>query len=186
MYKIKQKENFIEMQIEDFTEQEEINKGKAYDVRLAILDNIEKFVQNKEERVDVINQMFKNIDSYKNMDKNTIAKTVEKFVDVSRKEKEKFASEEKNSNPETNAPVISAPVASSPPVNDTTTKISKLSNDIDSLYTQLSTIKNNANSLANASVSVAKATTSVSPKTIETFIDGFEPYTRSYASYTQI
>jgi hypothetical protein len=189
MQKIKQKESFIEMQIEDFTDQEETKKPKAYDVRLAILDSIEKFVDNKEERINVMNQMFKNIDSYKSMDKNSISKAVESFVNNSRSQD--VAADAAPVNPPATvvAPPVAppAPPAAAPATSSTdASKINQLSNDIDSLYTQLSSIKSNANNLAKNNKLAAEPPVVVKSPVIETFVDGFEPYSRSFATYNNI
>jgi hypothetical protein len=205
---MKQKETFIEMQIEDFTTQEEhiitqeeqksVAK-KGYDVRHVILDEVEKFVEDKSERIDVINSMFKDIDSYKNLGKESVVKAVEDFVNKRRKEKfvEKTIAED--------APSTTTKLSTqqTDELSQISSKLSQLTSDIDSLYTQIGTIRNDAHTINNigqayttqktsaSSASTSESTsesTSASKKntTIETFVDGYEQNVRSFATYSPL
>jgi hypothetical protein len=215
MQKIKSKEHFVEMQIEDFTTQEEekvAGPKKSYDVRHTILDEVEKFVGDKEERIEVINAMFKDIDSYKSLGKEAVSKAVEEFVN--RRRKEKFA-EEVPSSTKTDVQETkqSAPVSGSSiqtaQTSDISSKISQLTSDIDALYNNLGLIRNNAHNLNNSGkasttksvesfvdggiIDISKDTSkdvkpdvkSVSPK-MESPVEGYEMYARSYATYSPL
>jgi hypothetical protein len=213
MHKMKQKETFIDMQIEDFTAQEEHiitqeeqknsnnTAKKGYDVRHVILDEVEKFVEDKSERIDVINSMFKDIDSYKNLGKESVVKAVEDFVNKRRKEKfvEKTIAED--------APSTTTKISTqqTDELSQISSKLSQLTSDIDSLYTQIGTIRNDAHTINNigqayttqtqtqtqktsASSASTNESASASKKntTIETFVDGYEQNVRSFATYSPL
>lgn len=85
MNKIKTKENFVEMKVEKFDDTN--NEKKNYDIRLTMLDEIEKFVPDKNERTSMLNDLFSQIDYFKQYSTEELPKQIEAFVSQKRKEK---------------------------------------------------------------------------------------------------
>lgn len=165
MNSMKKKETFIEMQVEEL----EKDSTAPSDPRLDILNTIEQFVEDKEERVEIMNAMFRDIDQYKNMSKDALTKTVETFV--SGRKKESFVETKKK-----NETAEVAVEESTKSKYDVTT----LKTDIGTVHKQLGEIMQNINQMGTAET-VKKV--AVKAPVIEKFVNGFENVP-NYASYS--
>lgn len=217
----KKKEAFEEEEDdqEDFTEQETTSESSSVkkekkdtlasettDPRVIIMDTVEKFVENKEQRLKYISELFNNIETYKDLSKATIVAKVEKYInsenEVGVSDKTLLESEKKNERFE-NAPATTTTTAekstTAPKQDDNMKKISEsvntlnneltsMTSHIDALYSQFGNIKNNVQTLSSLT-GTQKATAAPKAQTqtqsIEHFIDGFENVS-SFASYDSL
>jgi lipopolysaccharide export LptBFGC system permease protein LptF len=210
MSQVKKREAFMEDDIEEKFTQERKPKSKSenFDQRVVILNTLEKFVEDKDERIGMMSNIFQNMNEYKDLSKDAVVSKVKDYI-----EEQKGASkvnqdgdhfEEEPAIPDTPVPkpVIKAeesvtPVAPVvPKMNKPTVtekfedprwkeSVNKMSTDIQHMYDKFGTLHKDFSELKSM-LMVEKMTQPtkqrVQTSTIEHFIDGFEN-TSSYASY---
>lgn len=198
MNKMKTKENFVDMKVEKFDETTTTSESK-YDIRLTILDQLEKIVPDKTERSAMLTNLFSKIDYFQQFTPEELPKKIEAFV--SQQKTEKF-----NENMEVpgsgNKPLITTDPSitdnlPSPTVNITSSeevvpktspsvpkqkeqtydpelpnKISNLSNDITKIYNELGLVKTKINDISSTNMSTNMSTSASTNPSIETFVDG--------------
>lgn len=86
MNKMKTKENFVEMKVEKFDEPTTTSESK-YDIRLTILDELEKIVPDKTERTSMLNNLFSKIDYFQQFTAEELPNKIEAFVSQQKTEK---------------------------------------------------------------------------------------------------
>ena len=82
----KTKENFVEMKVEKFDEPITTSESK-YDIRLTILDELEKIVPDKTERTSMLNNLFSKIDYFQQFTAEELPNKIEAFVSQQKTEK---------------------------------------------------------------------------------------------------
>ena len=82
----KTKENFVEMKVEKFDEPTTTSESK-YDIRLTILDELEKIVPDKTERTSMLNNLFSKIDYFQQFTAEELPNKIEAFVSQQKTEK---------------------------------------------------------------------------------------------------
>lgn len=209
----KKRESFMEdddMLIEEkFTENTKPKKSsEKFDQRVVILNTVEKFVEDKGERVAIMTEMFENLNDFSNMSRDDVINKVKDYIE-SRKESMVTSESKVNADgdyfeeepaiPSTpaSAPATSpstAPAAAKPTSSDPKIKesMTKMSTDIDQMYSQFGMLQKNFNELKNnmltekmtqqQTVPPPPPKKAVQTSSIEHFIDGFENVS-NYASY---
>lgn len=214
----KKRESFMEddeMLIEEkFTENTTPKKAtkaaEKFDQRVVILNTVEKFVEDKGDRVAIMTEMFENLGDFSNMSKDQIISKVKDYIESRR---ESMVTSESNVNADgdhfeeepvlpstpTTAPTApTAPTATPPPKKSSSTdpnvkeSMTKMSTDIDQMYSQFGSLQKNFNDLKNTMLTekmtqiqtIPPPAIKKTPQTssIEHFIDGFENVS-NYASY---
>lgn len=191
----KTKENFVEMKVEKFDEPTTTSESK-YDIRLTILDELEKIVPDKTERTSMLNNLFSKIDYFQQFTAEELPNKIEAFVSQQKTEKFNENMEVPGSGNKplitTDASITATDASTSTPfkpaVNTNITSseeitkvspepkqkekydISNLSNDITKIYNELGVVKTKMNDITVAAASTAAST--AASKQIETFVDG--------------